>query len=319
MHCFVSAAQARLARIAKRDDRADAIGDMLYTLSATGNRDDNSLKEAIELSANPSVKPVKQMDLLYALDIYASATEDAADQTYLAALQRFAAMEQRLKGGALVELYVNACSIIAWDDPFRERWLGFAQSVCTPSKLRAAKAEGAATQALILAMMPVAMTLNERRDGFAQSAGIALSWLRDAEKAAAKSRNGAEKDFVASIGVMMHTMNSLCLDAFDEPDAADDGVNGALKLLRRIERRTGISGRSASLRRQVVDSMRNIGRETEAKNMLRQMLVRVEADANGSRIAFPEQVAILLQAARLEHDEQLDREQACNPKGASEV
>jgi hypothetical protein len=124
--CFVSAAQARLARVTNGDDRADAIGEMLYALSAIRSRDDTIMKEATKFSVSPSVQPVKQMDLLYALDMYASATADSADQTYESALRRFATLEQQLKGSALVKLYLNACSIIAWDDPFRERWLDFA-------------------------------------------------------------------------------------------------------------------------------------------------------------------------------------------------
>jgi hypothetical protein len=176
-----------------------------------------------------------------------------------------------------------------------------------------------ANQAIVLAMMPVAMTLNENREGFAESAEIALSWLSAAEKIAAKSKKSAEKDFVASIGVLMHTMNALCLDAFDEPDAADDEIDVALKVLRRMEMRAGIADRNTSLRRQIVDSMFNMGRGTDAKKILHKMLARVDADSGGRIIAFPEQVAILLQAAKLEHDEKLDRGHACTPEGDIEI
>ena len=139
VQCFVAAAKAKLAQVENGNDRADALGEMLYTLSALDSRDDELAKAADELAVSRAVRPVKQMDLLYVLDLYASATEAAADRTYASALRRFATLEQELKGGALVELYMNACSIIAWDDPFRERWLDFAQSVCTPEKLRATK------------------------------------------------------------------------------------------------------------------------------------------------------------------------------------
>lgn len=317
--CFVAAAKARLARIDKDNDRADAIGEMLYTLSALDSRDDGLALAARELAASASVPPLKQMDLLYALDLYASAAGAAADQTYASALRRFAALEQELKGGALVELYANACSIIAWDDAFRERWLDFAQSVCTPEKLRAAKPEGVAHQALVLAMMPVAMTFDEDSEGFAKSADMALSWLRGAERLAARSKQSAEKDLVGSVGVLMHTMVSFCLDAFDVPDAADAEIDAALKTLRRLETRVGISSRSTNLRRQVVESMFNTGREAEAKKMLRQMLARVDGDTDGKTISLAEQVAILLQAAKLEHEERLDREQTCVPEGRIEI
>jgi hypothetical protein len=314
VQCFIDAAKTKLSRVTKAEDRAEAIGEMLYTLAATGGRDDALAKEAGELAAAASVRPVKQMDLLYALDIY-----EPSDQTYSNALRRFAALEQELKGDALVELYADACSIIAWDGAFAERWLDFAHSVCTPEKLQSGRPRSVAYQALVLAMMPVAMTLSEDREGFIDSADNALSWLHAAEQAAAKSKRGADRDFVGSIGVLMHMMNSLCLDAFDDPDAADDEIDVALKSLHRMEMRVGISGRSTSLRRQVVEALFDTGREVEAKKMLRQMLVRVDADRAGRTIALPEQVAILLQAAKLEHDEQADRLQTCVPEGAVEI
>jgi hypothetical protein len=251
--------------------------------------------------------------LLYALDLYASANGDKTNQTYLAALQRFAALEQELKGDALLELTINACSIIAWDDALRERWQGFAQGVCTVERLQAAKPEHVAFEALVLTMLPVAMTMSENREGFAESADQALTWLKAAERATAKSKKTAEKDFVAYVGVLMHNLNSFCLDAFDEPDAADDEIDAALKVLHRFEMRVGIATPSTPLRRQIIDSLFGTGRADDAKKMLAQMLARVDADPRGKTIALHEQAAILLQAAKLHFQEQADAAQVCTP------
>jgi hypothetical protein len=255
------------------------------------------------------------MDLLYAIDMYDNFAAPPAKHSYTAALSRFATLENDLKGDALIDLYVNACAIIGWDDPFRVRWLDFAQSVCTPERLQAVKAEGVASQALILAMLPVAMTLAEDRDGFATSADHALSWLHAAETLAGKSKDAADKDFVAAVGVLMHTMNATCLDAFEEPDAADGEVDRALKTLRRMETRLGISGKSTVSRRQVVESLFDTGREAEAKKMLRRMLASVDADPDGKKIPFAEQIAIVLLAARLDYYEQTDQELTDVPDG----
>jgi len=317
--CFIAAAKLKLKQVTRGDDRADAVGEILYTLAATNGRDAAMVQAATELAASRAVRPVKQMDLFYALDLYASAADTSAQPTYVAALGRFAALEKELKGNAQVELYVNACSIIAWQEPFGERWHDFARSVCAPAKLQALKPDNGVYQALLLAMLPVAATLAADRDAFAASTDYALLWLHASEKAAAKSKKGGDKDFVAFIGVLIHTMNSLCLDAFDEPDAADDEIDVSLKVLRRMELRVGVSGRSTPLRRQVVESLFYTGREAAAKEMLGQMLKRVDGDTAGRVIPFAEQIAILLLAAKLEYDERHDSERLCVPDGGVEI
>lgn len=318
--CLLGVAKGRLKRIEDPNDRADAIGELLYALAGTNGQDGSILKEALDLSGNDAVKPVKQMDLLYSIDLYGSAEESLPQQTYISALSRFAKLEKSLRGIELIELYVGACSIMGWDDPFRERWLQFAQSVCTPERLRALQPVGAAERALVLAMMPVAMTFGENSHGFAQSAQLGLSWLSDAEKIAAKSKSREERGFVAFIGVLMHTMNALCLDVFDRPEAAEGEVELALKALRRHEKRVGITGDSTQLRRLVVEAMFRTGREAESRKMLRQMLARVDSDQSGKKIQAAEQIAILALAARIEFDEQAAREsQTCIPEGAIEI
>lgn len=309
--CFVGLAAKILGRIAAADDRADAVGELLYALAVTGTRNDAVLGEARKLLAGDAVKPVKQMDLLYAIDAYAAALGLPSEGSYADALKRFAALQTQLKGGELVELYVNACSIIGWDEPARERWLDFAQAVCTPAALKQLRAEGVAWQALVLAMMPVAMTLAEDADGFVDSAGHALSWLASAEKLAGKSKSVADQDFVAFIAVLMHTMNSICLDAFDQADASDREVEQARAALRRMEKRSGISARTSALRRQVIEALFNTGRDAEAKKMLDQMLLRVDADREGKKIPLAEQVAVLLLAARLEHGQRAGEGGTC--------
>jgi hypothetical protein len=317
--CFMALAKKMLARVADADERADAISEMLYTAAIMQAEDKPLRDEARTLAGSDAVKPVRRMDLLYSIDLHASAVSSPAEESYAAALKGFAAFENQLKGGELVELYVNACSIIGWQEPFRERWLDFAQSVCTPEKLKALDAQGTVHQALVLSMMPVAMTLAEDRDTFAIAAEVALSWLEGAEKLADKSKQSADKDFVAFVGVLMHTMDSLCLDAFDEPDAADSEVEQARKTLRRMEARTGISGRSSAMRRQVLESMFDTGRQEEAKKMLRQMLVRMDADSDGKKIPLAEQVAILSLAARLDYEERTDQGESDAPEGAISI
>ena len=306
--CFLAAAKAKLPQVTATDERADAIGELLYALAETNSADESVLKEATALAQDSAVKPVKQMSLLYAIDLYSSTLESSSDQSYWTALRKFSELEQQLKGGALIDLYVEACAIISWDDAFRERWLEFAQTVCNPERLQALKPDGVVQQTLVLAMMPVAMTFADNRAGFAVSADRALSWLSAADKLVAKSKGHAERDFVAFIAVLMHTMNALCLDAFEMPDAATNEVDVALQVLRRQEKKVGITGENSALRRQVVESLFNSGREATAKQLLRQILVRLDSPGKGKRIAMAEQVAILALAARLEHDEQADSE-----------
>ncbi|HEX8987776.1 MAG TPA: hypothetical protein VF816_07435 [Rhodocyclaceae bacterium] len=312
--CLLGIARAKLARISDPDERADVVGDFLYTLATTGNDDDAIAQEARRLSADKSVKPVKQMDLLYSIDLHDSLTSAAAE-SYRAALARFAALEKQLSGSALVELHVNACAIGNWDEPFRERWLDFAESVCTPERLKAIKADGLASQSLLLATMPIAMTLAEDREGFEASADRALAWLEAAEAATAKVKDGGGRDFVAAVGILMHTGNAQCLAAFEEQDDADAEVDRAVAILKDIEARHGISGKTTPLRRQVVEALFDGGRDAESAKLLRRMLTSVDRDADGRKIPFAEQVAILLLAARLESYINAERDQAEVPAG----
>jgi hypothetical protein len=313
VRCFLKLAEARLGRITALEDRTDAITELLYAMAVTGQRSESILAEAGNLAKNAAVKPVKQMDLLYAIDLYGHGTNAMSAETYEAALRRFATLAGELEGNEQAELYAGACSIVAWDASMRERWLEFAQSVCTSDSLAALKPTAVSYQALVIAMMPVAMTLAENRDGFALAASHALSWLDEAERIARKSKQSGDREFVAYMGVLMHTLNALCLDAFDFPDASDEEVERARQVLRRIESRGGITSKSAYLRRVVIEAMFDTGREAEAKNLLRQLLVRVDSDQKGNRISLPEQIATLLLAARLEHYEQADAAGVCAP------
>lgn len=313
--CLIGIAKAKLGRIADPNERADALGDLLYTLATTGSEDASLVGQARTLADDRAVKPVKQMDLLYSVDIADSIAAPPSGSSYRAALARFAALERELKGIALVELHFNACSIINWDEPFRERWLDFAQSVCRPDRLTKIKADEVASQALLLAMMPIAMTLAEDREGFATSAEAASAWLAAAEAATAKSKEASRHDFAAAVGVLFHTTHAACLDAFDEPDAADAETDKAVRSLRRSEARHGISGKTAPLRRQVVQSLFDAGRDAEAAKLLRRMLSRIDADPSGKTIPLAEQVAILTLAARLESYVNAERDQDQVPAG----
>ncbi len=313
--CLIKVAKDRLAGVSGANQRADAVGDLLYTLAATGGDDEALAKEARALADDRSVSPVKQMDLLYAVDVRDSSVSPPAKNSYAAALGRFALLERRLSGSDLVQLYLNACSIIDWDEPFRERWLDFAESVCTQNRLKSIQADGPASQALLLAMMPIAMALAEDRQGFARSADEALNWLRRAEAAAAKSNDAERKDFVAAVGVLMHATNSACLDLFDEPEASDAEVDRALKSLKRIEARRGVSGRTTPLRRQVVEALFDTRRDSEAARLLERMLSRIDADPEGKMIPLAEQISILLLAARLEHYVNLEHDEADEAEG----
>lgn len=314
--CFIAAATARLDGIADPNERADAVAELLYALAATEGRGDSVLKAALELSSSEAVKPVKRMDLLYSIDLYGSAGESLPDQTFISALSRFAKLEKELQGEELVELYLGACAIIGWDAPFLWRWLQFAQSVCTPERLRALQSDSVPQRALLLAMTPVAMTFSENLSGFIESAKASLTWLTEAEKAAGESNRLEERDFIAFVGVLMHTVNSLCLEVFDQADAADGEVELALETLRRLEQRAGITGDTTHLRRQVVELLFRTGREAEAMDLLREMLARADADQGGKKIPAAEQIAILSLAARLAYEEGAARDsRECVPEG----
>lgn len=315
VQCFIGIARKKLEQVGDPRDRAKAISELLYGLAATHTEDAALADEARTRVDNRSLPPSRQMDLVYGIDLLESVLAPPADDTYAAALSRFAALERELRGDALVQLYVDACAIVTWDDPFRERWFEFAQSVCTVERLKAANATSIASQALVLTMIPVAMTLADDREGFTASANVALSWLQNAEKLAAKSKDGGDKDFVAILGVLMHAMNAACLDAFDESDAADGEVERALQTMRRMEARRGVSGKTTVLHRQVIESLFNTGREIEAGKLLRRVLRHVDADVGGKKIPLTEQIAILMLAARIAHYELAEFQQPEVPAG----
>ncbi len=301
--CFIAAAKGRLNLAPDANARAEALIELLYTLAGTEASDDDLLKQALDLTSADGVLPVRQMDLLYAIDLYGSAEDSLPPRTFFMALGRFVQIEKALKDMPLVELYLNACGIIGWEADFRERWLAFAQSVCTPDRLQAIETDSGAGRALLQAMLPVAMTFGEDPAGFAESAKRGLAWLAEAEKATAKSKDKAEREFVAFLGVLMHTFNALCLEVFDRPEAADGEAELALKTLRRFEKRAGLGPGTLPLRRQVVELLFKLEREDEAKKLLREMLAKVDADPNAKKIPAAEQVAILTLAARLAREE----------------
>lgn len=318
--CFMAAARDRLKGIAGPNERAEALVELLPALAGTEAQDEALLRQALALSDDAGVKPLRQMDLLYAVDLYGSANASLPQQTFLAALSRFATLEKQLQGLDLIELHVGACAIIGRDDDFRQRWLDFAQSVCTPERLGRLEADGVAGRALVMAMMPVAMTLGENWEGFSQSASTALAWLGEAERLVAKSKSRDERDFVAFMGVLMHGLNAVCLELFELSDEADGEIGLALHALRGLEKRVGISEKSTSLRRHVVELLFKGGHEGEAKRLLRQMLARVDADPKGRKIPLAEQVAILALAARLEYDEQAARKDSlCRPEDSISI
>ena len=318
--CFLAAAKGRLAGVADPNERAEALVELLYALAGTQGQDEVLLKEALDLTFDAAVKPIRQMDLLYAIDLYGSAGESLPPQTFSAAVGRFVKLAGELKGADLVELHLGACAIVGWDEPFRERWLPFAQAVCTPERLEAMATDGVVQGALVLAMMPVAMTLHEEWEGFAAMAARGLAWLEQAEKLAAKSKEREEHEFVAFMGVLMHSLNALCLDAFERADDAGGEAEQALRALRRLEKRFGLSAKSVPLRRQVVEILFRVERAAEAKKLLREMLARVDADPKGRQLPAAEQVAVLALAARLEHDERAAREGGeCRPEGTISI
>jgi len=319
--CFIAAAKGRLKLAPDANARAEALIELLYTLAGAEASDDALLKQALDLSSDGGVRPVRQMDLLYAIDLYGSAGESLPPRTFFTALGRFIQLDRELKGLARVELYLNACGIIGWAADFRERWLVFAQSVCTPDRLQAIETDSGAGGALLQAMMPVAMTFGENPTGFAESARRGLAWLAEAENAAAKSKDKEEREFVVFLGVLMHTFNALCLDVFDRPEAADGEAELALKTLRRFERRAGLVAATLPLRRQVVEILFKLEREDEAKKLLREMLAKVDADPNAKKIPAAEQVAILTLAARLAHEEAAAAREGgeCRPEGTISI
>lgn len=318
--CLMQASMSALKRIGRPDERAEAVADLLYALAETQGRNDALRTQADELARAPQVSPLRQMDLLYGIDLYDSSGGAKSLPTFRAAIQRFDELDQSLQGRTRVELYFGACSMLTWGDAFRSRWLEFVEAVCTPEKLRALDPREAAERGLVLAMMPLAMTLAENETGFAASAELSLSWLAETERLAAGSRKSAEHEFASFFGVLIHTMNAICLDAFEEDDSAAEEVEHAHESLRRLERRVGITDKSTSLRRPVAESLFRIGREAEARKLLRQMLAHIDADPAGKKIRLSEQVSILALAARLEYERRPPREALeCRPETAEMI
>ena len=310
--CFADLAEARLRTVTGAVARADALGEWLYTAAVVGRRDPGLVAEARRLATDEQVPPLKRMDLHYAIDIYAHAADPAADEDFAAAIGLFARLDKELGADDRVALYFGACAIIGWEPALREPWLEFAESACSPESLVALEAQGVAAKALLMAMMPVAMTLTDDEDGFARSVAIALSWLDAVEKATRKAP-AAEREFVAGMGALIHTLNARGFDAFEQDYGTDVEVERARRILRRMEARTGVSGRSADLRREVIELLHETGRTKEARKMLREALQRADADPRGKTLPAADQVAFLLQAARLEFAAQAAAFGTCGP------
>jgi hypothetical protein len=148
-------------------------------------------------------------------------------------------------------------------------------------------------------MMPAAMTVTGDWERYKDSARIALAWLDSAD--ASVAAQGAEaRSMVDRLGVVMYSLNSISLQLFEEPVAADGALDASLRYLRRLEKRVGITGDSTPSRRPLAEVLFRSGRDKEAAKLLREMLARVDADPRGNRISFREQAAILALAANFE-------------------
>jgi hypothetical protein len=97
----------------------------------------------------------------------------------------------------------------------------------------------------------------------------------------------------------MYSLNAVSLDLFEEPQAAAGAIDRALKHLRSLEKRVGLSAASAPLRRALAERLFRSGREREARLMVRQLLASGDADRAGKRLPLAEQVAVLALAASL--------------------
>jgi hypothetical protein len=300
VECFLRRAEEKLQRVHAIDERVDATVEVLYTLAVTGTEDDELLKQAMHLAEKPGLAPYRQMSLLYAIDLYQFAQDSPlADASYAVAQRRFRELEQALAGNELLDLYIGACSMLAWEDDFLDRWSSFLPEACNPEKLAAVKTVGSDAGAWVMAMMPAAMTVTGDWDRYKESARIALAWL-DSAAARGAAKDERARDLVDRLGVVMYSLNSISLQLFEEPDAADGALDASLKYLHQLEKRVGITGRSTPSRRPVAEVLFRSGRDKEAAKLLREMLVRVDADPRGKRISFREQAAILALAANFE-------------------
>jgi hypothetical protein len=300
VECFLLLAEQKLQRVKAADERADATAEVLYTLAVTGTEDEQLLKGAMRQAEAPGLAPHRQMSLLYAIDLYQYAQESPlAEATLTVAQGRFRELESTLSGNDLLQLYIGACSMLAWEDDFLERWSDFLPNACNADKLRALKVDGGEAAAWKLAMLPVATTVGGDWDAYKDSARNALAWL-DAADSSAAVRPPRERDLVDRLGVVMYALNSISLQLFEQSDAAEGATDAALRYLRRLEKRVGINGRSTPSRRPVAEVLFRSGRDKEASKLIREMLRRVDADPRGKKISLGEQAAILALAANLE-------------------
>ena len=303
--CFLDRAGATLRRVEDPGERADAVGELLYTLAATGRQDPALLREAMALAGRRPLAAYREMNLLYAIDLYQFSTESPlADVSYRAATSRFHELEKAADAGQRLDLYSGACAMLGWEEAFLERWSEFVPEACNADKLRALKPDDAAAQAWVLGLLPAAMTAADEWDGYLASAGAALGWLDSATKAtqatkAAPKATAAERNFLDRLGIVMYSLNAVSLDLFEEPQAAAGAIDRALKYLRSLEKRVGLSAASAPLRRALAERLFRSGREREARLMVRQLLASGDADRAGKRLPLAEQVAVLALAASL--------------------
>ncbi len=298
--CFLGKASTTFERVKDTAGRADAAAELLYTLAVLGAENDRLLQQAMTLASQPPLAPYREMALLYAIDLYHFSLESPlATASYAAATARFAALESSLQGHDLLDLYIGACSMVGWEDDFLGRWGDFLPDNCNEEKLLALNLESDYDRAWLLAMMPVAATVAGDRDSYVRNAGIALSWLEQARKQAARSRNLDQRNSIDSMGAVMQSLNATSLDIFDQPDSASEAINQALRYVHNLEQHGGISGKTTPLRRTLAEALYKAGRDREAKTLMKQMLARIDKDPQGKRVPLAEQVAILALAANL--------------------
>ncbi|SRR6266581_61288 len=298
VECLLERAKSRLDRVADVGERAEAAAELLYAQAATGRQDAAPFAAALALADRGDLAPRREMGLLYAIDLYQFATESPlATASYAAAAKRFRDFETLLQGRDLLELYVGACAMLGWEESFLERWWDFVPEACNAAKLAALAEVDPAARIQVLALLPAALTAADDWDGYTGSAEAALVWL-DGERRR-KTKAAPRGESLDRIGVAIYGINALSLDLFDQPQAAAAAAERSRLHLRRVERRSGINGRSTPLRREVAEALFRAGREQEATRLVRQMVVRADADPTGRRIGLAEQVAILALAARL--------------------
>jgi hypothetical protein len=298
--CFLDKATTTFERVKNSGERADAAAELLYTLAVLGAENDRLLQQTMTIASQTPLPPYREMALLYAIDLYHFSLESPlSTASYAAATARFATLESSLQGHDLLDLYIGACSMVGWEDDFLGRWGEFIQDHCNEEKLLALNLASDYDRAWLLAMMPVAATVAGDRDNYVRYAGSALSWLEQARKAAAHSRNPDDRNFIDSMGAVMHSLNATSLDMFDQPDRANEAINQALRFVHNLERHDGISGKTTPLRRTLAEALYKAGRDREAKTIMKQMLTRIDKDPQGKRVPFAEQAAILALAANL--------------------